>query len=195
MQRFVRVQPYLAGRAPTPTYTLQDLERRTGLKRRTLQSWGDNRVIVPDADSLHGGRGAPRLYSVTELIIAVLLAPFADAGFTVGYLMRIAHILRQGLDVRQAGAAVAMFEPGSLEIGRALVRALAGEGQNFLFFATDREAIFICTATDEGEAGSAGEPISFDPLKMVSGAAQPPRFGFWIDLSVIRGLVPLPPKP
>jgi hypothetical protein len=190
MQRRVRVIPWLAGRRPTPSYILQDLERRTGLKRRTLQVWGDSGILVPDVETLHGGRGTPRHYSVTELIMAVLLAPFAKAGFTIGYLARIADILRQALDVHQAGSVPAMFEKGTLELGHALVRALHGQGRNFLFLATNEAAtdeerrIFIVPATDEEG------PIAFDPLELdPEGTSELPRFGFWIDLAVIAGLL------
>jgi hypothetical protein len=195
MQRLVRVLPYVAGREATPTYTLKDLERRTGLKRRTLQSWGDNGVIIPDADTLHGGRGSPRFYAITELILAMLLAPCANAGLTIGHLARLANILRQGLDVHQAGAVTAMFEPGTDVIGHVLVRALHGQGENFLFIAADREGVVVISpVTDEGKAGEAGEPLAFNPLEMRGQTTRPPCFGFWIDLAVIHGLLQ-PTKP
>jgi hypothetical protein len=169
---------------PPRTFILQDLVLRTGLKPRSLQVWGDGGVIIPTPDtSVHGGRGATRKYSWSELVIALLLTPFANSGTAIGYLVRIADILRQALYARQPGSAPALFEQGTVELGRVMMRAAAGQGQNFLMVAYNQETIFTATATDEDG------PPAFDPLALVQGGeGRRPRFGLWIDLSVLAGV-------
>jgi hypothetical protein len=175
----------LSRRPPLPPriFILQDLVLRTGLKPRTLQVWGDVGVIVPTGIELHGGRGAARRYTWSELVIALLLTPFANSGTAIGHLVRIAAILRQALYVRQPGSAPALFEEGTVELGRVMMRAAAGQGQNFLAVAFNEETIFTAVATDEDG------PPAFDPLALVEGGeGRRPRFGLWIDLSVLAGV-------
>jgi hypothetical protein len=199
MARLVRTIPF----TPDKTFTLGDLEARTGLSKRTLQNWGNTGVIVADSDTLHGGRGSVRRFAVTELVIAVLLSPLARAGVTVGHLERLAGVLRQSLDVRQPGSVLSMYEPGTPAIGRALVRAIAGRGgHNFLIVAFTPELVLVEPVTDEAPdtmsadsvtsvpTGAAKPPTAlFDLVAFLrDGGPRPPRFGYWLDLAPLAGL-------
>jgi hypothetical protein len=198
MARLVRTTPF----TPNKTFTLGDLEARTGLSKRTLQNWGNAGVIIADSDTLHGGRGSVRRFAVTELVIAILLSPVARAGVTVGHLGRLAGVLRASLDVRQAGSLIAMYEPGSAEIGRALVRAIHGHGHNFLIVAFTPELVIVEPVTDEvpdtmpadsvaPALTEAAQPSTalIDMASFVrTGEPRPPRFGYWLDLTPLAGL-------
>ena len=99
-------------------YTLAELERITGAKRRSLQLWTDAGVIVAESSTMHAGSGTHRRFSKDEAIIACAVHAFARQQMSIGGLKEVATAIRMAM--------------GSQE-HRALVDdAIAGKGQCYL---------------------------------------------------------------
>jgi hypothetical protein len=76
-------------------YSLSDLARITGAKRRALQLWAEAGAILTQDGDIHGGRGTHRRYSRDEAIIACLLAPLSRV-----HQMPIGGLVEVGARVR-----------------------------------------------------------------------------------------------
>ncbi|MHC2334471.1 DNA-binding transcriptional MerR regulator [Bradyrhizobium sp. USDA 4454] len=76
-------------------YSLADLARITGAKRRSIQLWADAGVIVPEGDTDRAGTGTHRKFSRDEAIIACLIHPFAARQIAIGELIAISKSVRQ----------------------------------------------------------------------------------------------------
>jgi len=76
------------------SYTLADLARVTGAKRRSLQLWADADLIVAEKGTNRAGTGTHRLFSRQEAIIACITHAFALHQIAIGELLRIAAALR-----------------------------------------------------------------------------------------------------
>jgi hypothetical protein len=197
MRTIRRVAPEI----PTRFHTLADLKQHTGLKTRVLQAWGDAGAIIAEGDTLHGGKGMRRQYRTAELIIAMLLRPCYEVHIPLGALVRLADLLRLALAIgpgwvrgtaedvwRPSGRhptlrRVAMFDPLSDAVKRALHRAVLGEGVNYLFLAYNDQVINVHPITD------AEGPIALDVAEAFQTAVQPrPHIAFILDLSIVEGL-------
>ncbi|TPJ85526.1 MerR family transcriptional regulator [Mesorhizobium sp. B2-5-13] len=77
-------------------YTLSDLAKITGAKRRTIQLWAEARVI--QTDDVHSGSGTYRKYSRQEAAIACLMVPFARLQMSIGQLAIISNGIRGHLN-------------------------------------------------------------------------------------------------
>jgi hypothetical protein len=88
---------------PATLYTLSDLERRSGVKRRILQIWGDSGVLLPEGATAHGGKGIPRRFPASEAIVAVLVKPLAAANIQIGHLAGLAKVVRDLLGLPPSG--------------------------------------------------------------------------------------------
>jgi hypothetical protein len=75
-------------------YTLSDLTRLTGAKRRSVQLWAEGGAIRAEEGTERQGSGIHRTFDRDEAIIACILAPFAETGAPIGRLIRIANGLR-----------------------------------------------------------------------------------------------------
>jgi hypothetical protein len=75
-------------------YTLADLARVTGAKRRSLQLWADAGVIVPEKSTDRGGSGTHRRFSRKEAIIACIVHAFALHQIAIGELQEISTAIR-----------------------------------------------------------------------------------------------------
>jgi hypothetical protein len=151
---------------PATLYTLGDLERRSGVKRRILQIWGDSGVILPEGATAHAGKGIHRRFPASEVIIATLVKPLAAANIQIGHLAGLAGALRQALGLPNPGLAYGTAEPippalrgrflgmlygqGVPTIEHALSRALRGEGENFLLVAYNSTS-FVIGALEEDD--------------------------------------------
>ncbi|WP_287118115.1 MerR family transcriptional regulator [Mesorhizobium sp.] len=82
-------------------YTLSDLAKVTGAKRRTLQLWAEAGVIL--TDDVHSGTGTYRRYSQQEAAIACLMVPFARLQMSIGALVRMSTSIRQILTEDDSG--------------------------------------------------------------------------------------------
>lgn len=80
-------------------YTLADLGRITGAKRRSLQLWADARAIIAELPTDHAGTGVHRRFSRDEAIIACILSAFAAQQISIGGLVEIAKSVRSFLSV------------------------------------------------------------------------------------------------
>jgi hypothetical protein len=105
------------------TYTVADVIKATGLKRRTVQFWADKGVIQATRATQEGGHGIHRSFNRTELIIACLLHPFSlgwhrNQTRSLGELKELSRMLR---DLLRTPADRDEFE-----------RAVSGKGQFYL---------------------------------------------------------------
>jgi hypothetical protein len=161
-------------------YTLRDLIRITGLRVRTLQEWGDNNVLITSGRSLHAGRGMPRKFPLSEVIIGTLLTPLSQHGVGLGWLKRTSEVLRQALSLEPGQVRGVHYEEGTPEIGRMLQNALRGIGKNYLLFAYTEERIVIEPLSDV-----LGEPL-LDPRGIfASGEGPAPTLAFLLDLRTL----------
>jgi hypothetical protein len=80
-------------------YTLADLARVTGAKRRSLQLWADAGVIVPEKSTNRGGSGTHRQFSRREAIIACIIHPFAMRQMAIGELLNLSERIRKSYDL------------------------------------------------------------------------------------------------
>jgi hypothetical protein len=76
-------------------YTLSDLTRLTGAKRRSVQLWAEGGAIRAEEETERQGSGVHRTFSRDEAIVACILAPFAEMGAPIGRLIRISNWLRE----------------------------------------------------------------------------------------------------
>lgn len=118
-------------------YTLADIVRRTGAKRRSVQLWADAGVIRALEETQHGGSGVHRLFGDQELEIAALVSALAEMAISIGALKFIADHIRQAM----AGEPM----PGTPRDGKITLdgfsnrirsvfrRARSGDGHNDLF--------------------------------------------------------------
>ncbi|WP_157790979.1 MULTISPECIES: MerR family transcriptional regulator [Bradyrhizobium] len=77
-------------------YSLADLTRITGAKRRSIQLWADAGVIFAEEQTDRAGTGTHRKFSRDEAIIACLIHPFAARQIAIGELIAISKSVRQG---------------------------------------------------------------------------------------------------
>ena len=75
-------------------YTLADLTRFTGAKRRSAQLWAEGGVLIAEQQSNCQGTGTHRLFSRDEVIVACVVAAFALDSFPIGRLIQIAQSVR-----------------------------------------------------------------------------------------------------
>ena len=76
-------------------YTLADLERVTGAKRRSLQLWADAGVIQAEQGTNRAGTGRHRLFSREQAIVACIIRGFAERQMAIGELLAIAEKIRE----------------------------------------------------------------------------------------------------
>jgi DNA-binding transcriptional MerR regulator len=76
------------------SYTLADLVRVTGAKRRSLQLWADAGVIEPERGTNRAGTGTHRRFSREQAIVACIIRGFAERQMAIGELLTIAKRIR-----------------------------------------------------------------------------------------------------
>ena len=75
-------------------YTLADLTRVTGVKRRTVQLWAEAGAIEALVESEHAGTGVHRKFYREEAIVACILAPLSRLKVSIGKLVEFGEALR-----------------------------------------------------------------------------------------------------
>jgi DNA-binding transcriptional MerR regulator len=80
-------------------YTVADIIKATGVKRRTVQFWADKGIIRPTKATQEGGHGVHRSFTRDEMIIACLIHPVSlgwrgDQTRSLGELKELATALR-----------------------------------------------------------------------------------------------------
>ena len=78
-------------------YTLADITRITGAKRRTVQLWAEAGAIKADPITERAGSGVHRTFSKEEVLIACVLNGFARHAISIGSLIRAAEGVRLGI--------------------------------------------------------------------------------------------------
>jgi hypothetical protein len=86
----------------TLAYTVADIIKATGAKRRTVQFWADREIIRATKATQEGGPGVHRSFTRDELIIACLIHPLSlgwreDQTRSVGELIQVASSIRMQL--------------------------------------------------------------------------------------------------
>ncbi len=76
-------------------YTLADIERLTGAKRRAVQLWADAGALKALPQSDRAGSGTHRQFPQKELEIAAILTPLARMGIPIGQLCRGSTVIRK----------------------------------------------------------------------------------------------------
>jgi hypothetical protein len=79
------------------SYTLADLERVTGAKRRSLQLWADAGVIKAVRGTHRAGTGTHRLFPFHEAVVACIVHAFALHQIAIGELLTISARIREAL--------------------------------------------------------------------------------------------------
>jgi len=113
------------------TYSLADLTRITGAKRRSVQLWAEAGVIKADPFTERAGTGTHRRFSRDEAVIACLVHPWAMRQIAIGELLNVSAAIRRHLQE----------SPVSREI---VEDAIAGKEDGFL----------VMTTTTVGEWGA-----------------------------------------
>jgi hypothetical protein len=75
-------------------FTLADVTRITGAKRRSVQLWAEAGALRAVASSERAGSGVHRLFGREEVVIACILQGFALQGVSIGNLIQVADGLR-----------------------------------------------------------------------------------------------------
>jgi hypothetical protein len=76
-------------------FTLADLTRVTGAKRRSVQLWAEAGVIRAEKSSERRGTGTHRRFSLREAIVACLVHPFAMRQISIGELKNVSIAVRR----------------------------------------------------------------------------------------------------
>jgi hypothetical protein len=101
-------------------YTLVDLVRISGAKRRSIQLWADAGVINAYTSTERKGTGTHRRFRRDEVIIACIINVFSMRQVAIGELRRLASGLRRflkwGGNRDRLEGAVSGFEPSYLII-------------------------------------------------------------------------------
>jgi hypothetical protein len=79
-------------------YSLADLEKATGAKRRSIQLWADAGVIRAYPRTDRRGTGTHRRFSRDEAIMACIIKGLADRQRPIGELLRLSTSIRAFLN-------------------------------------------------------------------------------------------------
>ena len=110
-------------------FTLADITRKAGAKRRSAQLWAEAGALKAEPATERMGAGVHRLFDEREVVIACVLRALSDQSISIGVLVRAAQWLRNNLRLAQI-----------FDVFR---YALAGDGTNLLLvIGGDRGTIF-----------------------------------------------------
>jgi hypothetical protein len=99
--------------------TLADIAKASRAKPRAVQLWADAGAIRAEPETDRAGSGRHRLFTRNEVIIARVLAPFAEEKIAIGGLIEIGRVVR-GL----------LYSPSPYRA--AFDNAVKGKGKNYL---------------------------------------------------------------
>jgi hypothetical protein len=173
-------------RIPFPQlYTLRDLAQRSHLPRDVIQRWGNVGILIAEGDSAHGGRGVHRRFQASEMMIALLLKPFATLDVPTGQLLRMAESYRRALvDIRPGSVRGIHYAQGEFELHRALLRGAYGTGDNYLVVGLTAGEIPFDVLESE-----AGEELQWAVARFFRTAVPRPESVVVIDLAILRGVL------
>jgi hypothetical protein len=78
-------------------FTLADLVKMTGAKRRTVQLWSEGGAIKALPVTDRQGSGVHREFNLDEAMVAAVLVPFAEKGLPIGRLIFVGDTIRHWL--------------------------------------------------------------------------------------------------
>jgi hypothetical protein len=84
-------------------YSLADLTRMSGAKRRTVQLWAEGGVLVAEPATERQGSGVHRAFSRNEAIIVLILSRLTAVSPPIGRLRFIAGRIRKHLKANDWG--------------------------------------------------------------------------------------------
>lgn len=169
---------------------MRDVAQRARLPRDVIQRWGNIGILHAEEHSAHGGRGVHRRFQVSEMIIAILLRPFAPLDVPSGQLLRLSGVLRTSLGLMPGMARGIHYEEGAPEIRQALLKGAYGLGDAFLAVTISATVIRIEPVTGDGD-----EAVTWNLTDHFGKAEQRPEVVHILDLATLRGVLgDLPPK-
>jgi hypothetical protein len=115
-------------------YTLADLTRITGAKRRTVQLWAEAGVIRARPATERGGTGVHRQFSIEEAFIACVMTAFVELRMGIGTLLKLSKLLRGTL--KETPGLAEQIAMGNV-FARLLVRPVKGELEMKFFWLGD----------------------------------------------------------
>lgn len=127
-------------------WTLSEVAKRTGAKPRSLQLWADAGIVRPVEGTDRAGSGVHRRFDPEEVRLIALLVPLANWGVPIGWLLRFGREFRKVLG---PGSEEVKKQPGRRKVARALERAIAAEGHNYLVFTHAEKILSFDVVTDE----------------------------------------------
>lgn len=129
--------------------TLSEVIRRTGAKKRSLQLWTDAGIVRVAPSTDRAGSGVHRRYEEGEERLIAILAGLAKLNVPIGWLKYFASEFRK----RFANEIRSHDHPTvSKNNIRALERASAGIGNNFLLFSHAGTALFFELISVDGDS-------------------------------------------
>jgi hypothetical protein len=163
-------------------YTLADLARVSGAKRRSLQLWADAGVIVPEKSTDRGGSGTHRQFSRKEAIIACIIHAFALHQVSIGELQIISMAIRVFLLVSSKGELEERFGKSWIKLYKTKKERSGGTAQDIQILESairgEGDAIFVFESWKDGnhtvyDAGlfPTREEVEFDYLHKPEGFA------------------------
>ena len=126
-------------------YTLADIVRISGAKRRSIQLWAEAGVIHAHSSTERRGTGTHRRFSKDEAIIASIINVFSKRQVAIGELQRLASALRR-----------------FLRIGNNRRRIVYESEERYLFFTwrTDRmPAVDVCDLDEMADVIGWEDPL------------------------------------
>ena len=131
------------------TYTLADLTKLTGAKRRSVQFWAEAGALKAEAETERSGSGTHRRFGRDEAIIACVLHQFAQQQIAIGHLIEVSVGFRHLLDMHDG------------KVRHVVERAIEDDGKNFyLYVPTTSERKGVVFTDEDGI-----EPSFFQILK------------------------------
>jgi hypothetical protein len=82
-------------------YTLADITKMTGAKRRSVQLWAEAGAIVAARATERQGSGVHREFDMDEAIVACVVAEIARFGVPIGKLVDVGDAIRRYLDPKK----------------------------------------------------------------------------------------------
>jgi hypothetical protein len=173
-------------RIPYPQlYTLKGMAARTRLPHSVIQRWGNLGVLVGEPDTVHSGKGVHRRFRVEELIVALLLRPFAQTDVPTGQLLRISGVLRSSINLSPGAVRGRDYEEGAPEIRRAILCGAYGQGDAFLAIGAGSDTVWL-----EPMVNEPAEDALWNLSAFYRGEGRSPDAAATvINLAVLRGVL------
>ena len=170
------------------SYTLSEIVKLTGAKRRSVQVWADAGFVLAVDGTDRAGTGVHRRFEIEEVRLIALLVPLARMGVPIGWLRYFATKFRESFqyesfqyESRKRSRAMKVKERERRKLARAFERAVEGDGHNYLLFTHGKNHLGFEVITDEKSPARVSLPKCFD----IFGLAGQLSFVGFLDLNAI----------